>query len=328
MARPLRIEYKGAWYHVLNRGRRREKVFFDDADYRFFMKLLGECRAQFEVETHAYSLIPNHYHLIVRTPEANLSRMMRHLNGVYTQYINRKYKLEGSLFKGRFKAIVIERESYLLELVRYIHRNPYKAKLEDGIGQHKWTSHRAYMREKERPQWLVVNGVLERFSRYEKEALKELDLFVRKQSPRELEQRLDGMNWPAVLGGEFFKEQLRELVLGKELDFSEVPKARSFGDEVSVETVARMAEEVAGVAGGSLAVPRMRGMAGIKKAFVYVCRHELQCGQTEICEELGGVNRAVATRLHAKACEDVGQKRGAYRLVQRLKKRLSQQVKT
>ena len=149
MARPLRIEYPGAWYHVLNRGRRREKVFFSENDYKAFLKLLGECSELFNIEIHSYSLIPNHYHLLIHTPKANLSRSMRHLNGVYTQLINKRYKTEGSLFKGRYKSILIERDNYLLELVRYIHRNPYRAKLEKTIGEHEWTSHRGYMNDRQ-----------------------------------------------------------------------------------------------------------------------------------------------------------------------------------
>jgi len=85
VARPLRIEYPGAWYHVLNRGRRKEKIYFDEADYRFFLRQLGECARLFDVQVHAYSLMPNHYHLLVKTPQANLSRIMHYLDGTYTQ---------------------------------------------------------------------------------------------------------------------------------------------------------------------------------------------------------------------------------------------------
>jgi len=128
MSRPLRIEYSGAWYHVMNRGRRREKIYYDKKDYEQFLKVLEETSSLFSVEIHAYTLMPNHYHLLIRTPKGNLSRGMRHINGVYTQRFNNKYKIDGSLFRGRYKSILVEEESYLLELVRYIHRNAYKAK--------------------------------------------------------------------------------------------------------------------------------------------------------------------------------------------------------
>jgi putative transposase len=112
MARPLRIEYPGAWYHVLNRGRRKGRFSFRPRTIPFFKNLLGRCCDLFELEIHAYSLMPNHYHLLVRTPRGNLSRAMRHLDGMYTQKVNRRHELEGALFKGRFKSILVSRKVY------------------------------------------------------------------------------------------------------------------------------------------------------------------------------------------------------------------------
>jgi putative transposase len=321
MARPLRIEYPGAWYHVLNRGRRREKVFFDDADYRFFLRLLGKCRQRFNVETHAYALLPNHYHLIVRTPQANVSHMMRYVNGVYTQYINRKYRLEGSLFKGRFKSILIERESYLLELVRYIHRNPFKARLEERIGQHRWTSHRAYMRKQERPKWLVVNGVLERFGEREKSALRELDLFVKKEPPRELEKRLDGMNWPAVLGGKGFKEKIKRVLLGKELDFSEVPESRNYSGQKSAAEVLALVSSASGMSAADVVRRRVRETVKEKRALVYLCRSVYQVKGAEVRSILGGVSTTAVGKIYKLSLADMEKKRGCYQLVRKLEKR-------
>ena len=104
MSRPLRIEYPGAWYHVMNRGRRREPVYVAESDYKLFLEILNQTSELFQIEIHAYALIPNHYHLLIRTPLGNISRCMRHINGVYTQKINKKYKTDGSLFRERFKA--------------------------------------------------------------------------------------------------------------------------------------------------------------------------------------------------------------------------------
>ena len=120
MSRPLRIEYPGAWYHVMNRGRRREKIFYEDKDYQLFLDLLGNLQDLYDLEIHAYSLMPNHYHCLVRTPRSNLGRAMRHLDGVYTQKFNRLYKSDGAIFRGRYKAILVEEDTYVTELVRYI----------------------------------------------------------------------------------------------------------------------------------------------------------------------------------------------------------------
>ena len=124
MARPLRIQYPDAWYHVMNRGRNRAKIFYSRADYTAFIELLKDASSLWNIRIAAYCLMSNHYHLLVQTPEANLSRYMRHINGLYTQYFNRTYKSDGQLFRGRYKSIVIDGDSYLPELIRYIHRNP------------------------------------------------------------------------------------------------------------------------------------------------------------------------------------------------------------
>ena len=122
MSRPLRIEYPGAWYHVMNRGRRGESVFRREKDYLTFIELLKETVEMWNLRVGAYCLMPNHYHLLIQTPDANLSRCMRHINGVYTQRFNRNHLLDGQLFRGRYKAILVDADSYLLELLRYIHR--------------------------------------------------------------------------------------------------------------------------------------------------------------------------------------------------------------
>src|SRR3989338_5916662 len=166
MARPLRLQYPGAWDHVMNRGWRRQEIFRNKRDYTTFLDLLGQCAQLFELEVHAYSLMSNHYHLLVRTPRGNLSRAMRHLNGVYTQKFNRCYRLDGALFRGRYKAILVYDDSYVMELVRYIHSNPWRAGLEKKRGTHSWTSHRGYMKKGESPTWLNRRFVLSYFGQY------------------------------------------------------------------------------------------------------------------------------------------------------------------
>ena len=130
MSRPLRIQYPDAWYHVMNRGRRGESVFLEKQDYSMFVELLKEVVDMYKVRVAAYALIPNHYHLLIQTPGGDLARCMRHLNGIYTQRFNRAHHCDGQLFGGRYKSILVDADSYLLELVRYIHRNPLEAGLE------------------------------------------------------------------------------------------------------------------------------------------------------------------------------------------------------
>ena len=124
MSRPLRIEYADAWDHVMNRGGRYDAIFEDKNDYSAFSELLKEAIDIFHIKVAAFCLMQNHYHLLIQTPEGNISRSMRHINGVYTQRYNRLKRTDGSLFRGRYKAILVDSDAYLLHLSRYIHRNP------------------------------------------------------------------------------------------------------------------------------------------------------------------------------------------------------------
>ena len=128
MARPLRLEFPGAVYHVSSRGNARQRIFFGDADRELFLDTLTQGIARYRWLCHAYCLMENHYHLLIETPRANLSLGMRQLNGIYTQTFNRRHHRVGHLFQGRFRAILVEKESYLLELCRYIVLNPVRVK--------------------------------------------------------------------------------------------------------------------------------------------------------------------------------------------------------
>jgi putative transposase len=163
MARPLRVLYKNAWYHVMNRGLGRDDIFLDDKHRKMFLHVLSEVSKKFKVEIHAYCLMDNHYHLMIKTPLANLDKAMRHLNSVYTIRYNKSIKSDGPIFRGRYKSILVEEERYLLELHRYIHRNPSNAKMVmDGLDKkYPWSSYQYYlMNGKKVPKWLQTNHIL------------------------------------------------------------------------------------------------------------------------------------------------------------------------
>jgi putative transposase len=184
MARPLRIEYEGALYHVMSRGNARNRIYLDDQDRTRFTDLLAEVCKRFNWCCHAYCLMGNHYHLLIETPEANLSDGMRHLNGVYTQSFNRVHRRVGHIFQGRYKGILVEKEGYLLELIRYIVLNPVRAGMVHSADDWQWSSHR-FMLGIEASSWFSTTWVLGQFGSPESSARQYYRNFVDRHSDNE-----------------------------------------------------------------------------------------------------------------------------------------------
>jgi len=163
MARPLRIEFPGAVYHLTARGNARQNIFLDDEDRLRFLNVLERVVSRFHLALYAYCLMDNHYHLLLETREANLSRAMRQLNGVYTQGFNRRHGQVGHVLQGRFKAILVDRDAYLLELCRYVVLNPVRAKSTRKPDSYRWSSYRATAGRAAVPWFLAVDSVLAQF---------------------------------------------------------------------------------------------------------------------------------------------------------------------
>lgn len=164
MSRPLRIEFPDALYHVTARGDRREDIFEDDQDRQAFLLVLEQVITQFNWTCYAWCLMDNHYHLLIQTPDGNLSKGMRQLNGVYTQASNRRHRRVGHLFQGRFKAILVDSDAYLLELARYVVLNPVRAGVVSSPTDWAWSSYRASVGLEPAP-WLAVDGLLAQFAK-------------------------------------------------------------------------------------------------------------------------------------------------------------------
>jgi REP element-mobilizing transposase RayT len=222
MARPLRIEYPGACYHITSRGNAKQAIFRDDADRDILLHILGAAVRRFGWELHAYCLMGNHYHLLVQTPEPNLSRGMKQVNGVYTQRFNRRHQRVGHLFQGRFGAILVEREVYLLELVRYVALNPVRAGMVTAPEQWRWSSHRAHAALAAAPEWLQIEPILERFAADPKEAPLRYRRFV--ADGIGLESPWSQLRGQVLLGTDLFAERFRTLLANRAVS-PEVPRA-------------------------------------------------------------------------------------------------------
>ena len=178
MARPLRLEYPGALYHVTSRGNARARIFLDDDDHRRFLDLLGAVCARHNWRIPAYCLMGNHYHVVLETPEPTLCKGMRQLNGVYTQDFNRRHRKSGHVFQGRYTAIVVDKDKYLLELARYVVLNPVRAAMVKSPGQWPWSSYRATIGKTPTPPWLNIDFLLAQFSARKGEARERYVRFV------------------------------------------------------------------------------------------------------------------------------------------------------
>lgn len=204
MSRPLRIEYKNAIYHVMNRGRNHAPIFHEHINFSQFLLCVEEATRQFGLEVLAYCLMDNHYHLLVRTPRGNLSRCMRHINGVYTQRYNKFFNTDGTLFRGRYKSILVDTSSYLLQVSRYIHRNPLETQqpLVKSLRDYTYSSYPAYIGAIDRPAWLNTEFVLSALNA--ESDFKAYETFVKENQGDVLNGFYSKKKTPAILGKDEF----------------------------------------------------------------------------------------------------------------------------
>ena len=221
MARPLRLEFAGALYHITSRGNERKAIFWEDDDFSGFLTLLGQVCQQFNWVVHAYCLMSNHYHLMLETPDANLSKGMRQLNGMYTQWVNRKYKRVGHLFQGRYKAILVDKDAYLLELSRYIVLNPIRAKMVATPDDWRWSSWHYAMGKEESPDWLATDALLGLFAKNRKTAMGKYAEFVQQGKGIGVWENLSNQ---VFLGSDDFVKTHLALIAEQGKDLSEIPK--------------------------------------------------------------------------------------------------------
>jgi putative transposase len=222
MARPLRIEFAGAVYHVTSRGNARADIFEADSDRETFLRILGVVVKRFNWLCHAYCLMNNHYHLLIETPEGNLSAGMRQLNGVYTQAFNRAHRRDGHVFKGRFAAILVEKESHLLELCRYVVLNPVRAGMVDRPEQYRWSSYLSTLGKAAKPALLTTRWLLGNFSNTLAESRRRYRQFVT-AGMDDIESPWGKLSGQILLGTEGFVQRVKEL-LGAKVDIPEIPR--------------------------------------------------------------------------------------------------------
>jgi len=237
MARPLRVEYSGAVYHVINRGNAGENLYRNSRDREKFLSYLERAVERFSIKVHAYCLMSNHFHILMETLHPNLSKSVQWINVSYAVYFNRKYKRNGHLFQGRFKSVLVDADSYLKQLSRYIHLNPVRAGIVDHPTDYDWSSYTAFIGKRIAPEWLETHWLLSQFGRKRKEAHANYKDFVETVDAKKLENPEKELTGGFILGTPDFTRWVKESFLADQTDDKEIPQLRQLKPAIKVEMV-------------------------------------------------------------------------------------------
>lgn len=233
MTRPLRIEFNGALYHITSRGNARQAIFLNGEDFTDFLGILNSVVKRYNFLLHAYCLMNNHYHLLVETPEGNLSKGMRQLNGLYAQRFNQKHQRVGHLMQGRFQSILVDKENYLLELSRYMVLNPVRAGIVKNPKDYRWSSYQGTIGGQKIPG-LFTDWILSQFAKEKRKALKKYQTFVlsgiKETSP------LEEVKGQLYLGKDTFMDQIGHLLHDKE-NVKEILRKQRYINRLSLKEV-------------------------------------------------------------------------------------------
>jgi len=274
----LRIEFEGALYHVTARGNERRAIFRDAPDYRRFLDILGMLPERFGVLLHGYALMGNHYHLLIETLRPNLAKAMHYLNAGYTGYFNRGHKRAGHLLQGRYKALLIEKEGYLLAVSRYIHLNPVRAGIVEKPEKYRWSSYPEYVRKRTKKGWLEDRWILRQYSEDLAQARKLYKRFVEEgiQTPQSpFEELKDGL----ILGTESFLNEIKRKISVKR--HKDIPQSRGMAQQLALGDVVDAVAERVGIEPVELSTGRRRNKRE-RRICLYLLRTLTDMGNEEI----------------------------------------------
>lgn len=301
MARTTRVQYEGAIYHAFSRGNRREPIYWDRKDYGRFERFLIEVTMKSKVQLYAWCLMPNHFHLLVETPDENLTDFMHRLLTRYALYFNRVHNQVGHLFQGRYKAIVCEREPYLMALVRYIHLNPFKGMQGESVNaiQWRWSSHRFYMAE-EVPQVIrqPIQRVLGLFGQQMVTAREEYAKFLSSGLQHGTWEDFYQVKGNRYLGSETFIERAKTHNAEPVRE-----RPRRLKTIIRIEDLGKTAEKALGVTGEHMRSPSQeRKLGRARQAFVYVARRCYRIPTVALARYLGRRESTISEMM--RRCED------------------------
>ncbi|MCU0913669.1 MAG: transposase [Planctomycetes bacterium] len=313
MARPLRIEYAGAYYHVMNRGNGHQTVFVEPPDYELFLARLGQFSAQFEVRVLCYCCMPNHFHLYLRTPQANLSRFMQSLLTAFSISFNRRHESTGHVFQGRFAAHLVENEAYGAEVSRYVHLNPVRTKAlrpaslvvrRQALRSFAWSSYAACIGLAPGPAWFDPGELLSDWGATRRTQMRRYAEYTEEGLLRDLDNPLTRLEAQTILGTDSFVDRVRRAyVLTRTADPREQPACARARHAVPFATVVRCVSQVCGVKPDRLLARRGADRRARQLLLYGVCHH---CRGTESLTALArrlGVSLSGLTMARDRATE-------------------------
>jgi len=257
MARRPRIEFEGAFYHVITRGNQRQKIFKDEEDLEKYLTILASYKERYKYFLYAYVLMSNHVHLLIETRVIPLSKIIQGINQSYTMYFNRKYRTVGHLFQGRYRGIICDKDAYLLSLIKYIHLNPLRARIVKKPEGYKWSSHRSYSySEKNEGAFVDTDQVLRMFSEYKAQARKLYRAYIN-DSVRIKKEEIYNTVDQRILGEEGFVEKVGERI-------EEEIERRKKRHEYSLQEIAKAVEQISGIT-----LKQLREKSEDKKVLTY-----------------------------------------------------------
>jgi REP element-mobilizing transposase RayT len=287
MARALRMEFPNTFYHILSRGNEKRAIFFEDKDYHSFLDILGEMVDRFNLEVHAYVLMKNHYHLLIRTKEANLSRAIQWLGVTYSVRFNHRHQRSGHLFQGRFKSFIVENEQYFLSLALYIHGNPQRAGIAANVDDYPWSSFWAYKEKKSNWPWLTTDLLLGMFGGSRRRFLRYQETFLAK--PNTI---LQNLRHGLYFGSEKFGKEFRARL--KNEDRIEKPQLRSLLKEQDLMALALRILSALGERDPELSLTRRKYRCRNKDVAIYIL-HRLGLFRNKDIGKLFGVGYSAVT---------------------------------
>ncbi|MBN4053190.1 transposase [bacterium AH-315-L15] len=280
----------------MNRGRGRRKIYRSQVDYQRFLDLMDETCGMWGIRVHAYSLLPNHYHFLLETPRGNLSRALRHLDGIYTQRYNRTHQTDGPLFRGRYKAILIDGDNYLLQVMRYIHLNPVAAQWVKNASLHRWTSHRSYLGKGKGPVGLVMEEVLGRFHKSPQKALGLYRRFMGEGIDDPTRRLYERGNWPAMWGTEGFRKEIAKKWVRKETVY-EIPQMKRERGHPSLKQIEEAVCRSYDIHAKQMRTKRRGYWNAPRNAAIYLARNIGGYRLREIGERWGGLQYSSASGM-------------------------------